>query len=88
LALAVARAKAEGELNEMSRSARLGKLLDHAKHWKKPSFPLNGSDVMAAGIPSGRRIGEILSDLENQWVEENFAADRAALLARLGERVK
>jgi poly(A) polymerase len=88
LALAVARGKAESDLNEMSRSARLGKLLDHAEAWKKPSFPLSGGDVMAAGVAAGRRIGEILSDLENQWIEENFSADRAALLARLAELVK
>jgi poly(A) polymerase len=88
LALAAARGKAEGDLNEMSRSARLGKLLDHAEMWKKPSFPLNGSDVMAAGVRAGKRIGEILSDLENQWIDENFAADRAALLARLADLVK
>ncbi len=86
LALAVARGKAEGgSFDEMSRSARLSKLLDHARLWKKPQFPLNGADVMAAGIPSGPKVGEILSTLENQWVEENFVSDRAALLARLTE---
>jgi poly(A) polymerase len=69
----------------MSRSARLSKLLDHARIWKKPQFPLNGADVMATGIQAGPKVGEILSTLENQWVEENFVSDRAALLARLSE---
>ncbi len=86
LALGVARGKAEGgSFDEMSRSARLSKLLDHARLWNKPQFPLNGADVMAAGIPAGPKVGEILSTLENQWVEENFVSDRAALLARLTE---
>ncbi|RDJ07486.1 CCA tRNA nucleotidyltransferase [Rhizobium phaseoli] len=88
LALGVARAKAEGDLSEMARSARLGKLLDRAMTWKKPQFPVNGADVIAAGIPSGPRVGELLGSLENQWVEENFASDRAVLLARLQERVR
>ncbi|WP_018897361.1 CCA tRNA nucleotidyltransferase [Rhizobium sp. 2MFCol3.1] len=88
LALAVARGKAEGDMAEMARSARLHKLLDHANAWIKPSFPVNGGDVMAAGIPSGRQVGETLAALENQWVEENFASDRATLLARLSDRVK
>ncbi|WP_160008219.1 CCA tRNA nucleotidyltransferase [Rhizobium sp. 18055] len=83
LALAVARGKAEDDMKEMARSARLNKLLDHAKRWVKPAFPVNGTDVMAKGIPSGRQVGETLSTLENQWVEENFSSDRAALLARL-----
>jgi poly(A) polymerase len=83
LALAITRGKAEDDMKEMARSARLNKLLDHAKSWVKPAFPVNGSDVMAKGIPSGRQVGETLSTLENQWVEENFSSDRAALLARL-----
>jgi poly(A) polymerase len=88
LALAVARGKAEGDMAEMARSARLNKLLDHANAWIKPSFPVNGGDVMAAGIPSGRQVGETLAALEHQWVEENFASDRATLLARLSDHVK
>ncbi len=88
LALAVARGKAEGDMAEMARSARLNKLLDHAAAWVKPSFPVNGGDVMAAGIPSGRQVGETLAALEYQWVEENFASDRAILLARLSDRLK
>jgi poly(A) polymerase len=88
LALAVARGKAEGDMAEMARSARLNRLLDHVNAWVKPSFPVNGGDVMAAGIPSGRQVGETLAALEHQWVEENFASDRAILLARLSDRVK
>ncbi|AIC28390.1 poly(A) polymerase domain-containing protein [Rhizobium etli bv. mimosae str. IE4771] len=88
LALGVARGKAEGDLGEMARSARLGKLLDRAMKWKKPQFPVSGADVIAAGIPSGPRVGELLGSLENQWVDENFASDRAALLARLRERLQ
>jgi poly(A) polymerase len=87
LALAVSRGKAEGDMAEMARSARLNKLLDHANAWVKPSFPVNGGDVMAAGIAAGRKVGETLAALENQWVEENFASDRATLLARLSNQV-
>ncbi len=88
LALAVARGKAEDDMKEMARSARLGALLDRAKSWVKPAFPLNGTDVMAAGIPSGRQVGETIATLENQWIDENFVSDRAALLARLKALVK
>ncbi|MBX4866642.1 CCA tRNA nucleotidyltransferase [Rhizobium bangladeshense] len=88
LALGVARGKAEVDLGEMARSARLGKLLDQATTWKKPQFPVNGGDVIAAGIASGPRVGELLAVLENLWVEENFASDRATLLARLQEHTR
>jgi poly(A) polymerase len=69
----------------MARSARLGKLLEHAQRWQKPQFPISGGDVIAAGIPAGKKVGETLSNLENQWVEQNFAIDRATLLARLND---
>ncbi|MBD9453676.1 CCA tRNA nucleotidyltransferase [Rhizobium sp. RHZ02] len=87
LALATARGKAEGDTQEMARSARLGKLLELADNWKKPQFPINGGDVMAAGVPAGKQVGETLSVLENAWIEENFIPDRAALLARLKDLV-
>ena len=88
LALAIARGKAEGDMKEMGRSARLSKLLQQAQTWTKPKFPLSGGDVMAAGVTAGPRVGEVLQTLESQWVDENFAADRAALLARLDGIVK
>lgn len=88
LALAVARGKAEGDLDEMSRSARLNKLLDRATKWTKPSFPLGGADVLANGMTPGPQVGEVLGKLEQQWLEGNFAMDRATLLARLKDMAK
>jgi poly(A) polymerase len=85
LALALARSKAEGDMEEMSRSARLSRLLDRATTWKAPKFPLSGADVMAAGIEPGPKVGNVLGTLETEWVEQNFKADRAILLARLKE---
>ena len=83
LALAVARNKAEGDFEEMARVARLGKLLEHIAKWKKPAFPLNGADALAAGVSAGPRVGELLTKLEHEWLEGNFAMNRASLLARL-----
>jgi poly(A) polymerase len=83
LALAVARGKAEGDFAEMSRSGRIGKLLERTKSWKKPAFPISGADALTAGIAAGPRVGEALADLEMQWIDGNFALDRAELLARL-----
>ncbi|WP_208249999.1 CCA tRNA nucleotidyltransferase [Rhizobium sp. T1470] len=88
LALATARGKAEADMQEMARCARLGKLLELAENWKKPKFPINGGDVMGAGVPAGKQVGETLSALEDIWVEENFTPDRAALLARLNDLTK
>lgn len=85
LALAVARGKAEDDFDEMARSARLLKLIAGIDSWEKPAFPIGGADALNLGIPAGPRVGEILGALEQQWLDGNFAMDRAALLARLRE---
>ena len=85
LALALARGKAVSDFDEMARAARLSNLLERAEKWKKPVFPVNGSDALEAGLPAGPRVGETLGKLEEQWVEGNFALDRATLVARLKE---
>ena len=58
---------------------------DLPKHWQPPCFPLTGADVLAQGIPAGRRVGEILRGLEEWWIAGHFAADESGLRARLGE---
>ena len=54
-----------------------------AQAWTRPSFPLTGEDVMAAGTPKGPEVGQRLRDLEAWWIDEDFTPDRAALLAKL-----
>ncbi|MDX3926903.1 MAG: CCA tRNA nucleotidyltransferase [Shinella sp.] len=83
LALAAARAKAESDVEAAAFAGMCQRLLARALQWKKPVFPLSGSDVLAAGIAPGPGVGETLSSLEEAWVESNFHLDRASLLARL-----
>jgi poly(A) polymerase len=59
-----------------------------AKEWAHPDFPIDGADVMEAGAKEGPTVGRILSALESWWVEEDFAPDRAALLAKLKDLVR
>jgi poly(A) polymerase len=55
--------------------------------WQPPRFPLTGTDVLAQGVPAGRRVGEILRELETWWIAGDFAANETALRARLAEMV-
>ncbi|MCF6367415.1 CCA tRNA nucleotidyltransferase [Rhizobium halophilum] len=88
LALSSARAAAEGDPLSMRKAARLTALLKRCGSYTRPIFPLTGSDVLAAGVPAGKKVGEMLSSLETLWVERNFSLDRAALTARLEELVR
>lgn len=48
-----------------------------------PAFPLSGADVLALGLAPGPRVGALLRRMRAEWRAEDFAADRAELLARL-----
>ena len=74
---------AEGGMDE----ARLAELLALANRWTPPVFPLAGRDVTALGIPTGPRVGELLASVRRWWEDGDFAADRAACLAKLDEVV-
>ncbi len=58
---------------------------DLPDRWQPPRFPLTGADVLAQGIPAGRRVGETLRALEEWWIASDFAADEAGLRLRLRE---
>lgn len=85
LELASARAQAEGDRKAMVRSARLSSLLARAEAFVRPVLPVKGSDLLACGVPSGPKIGEILGTLEESWIASSFTLDRERLLARGAE---
>ena len=58
-------------------------LLSLSAQWRKPVFPLDGRDAMAAGFEEGPKLGETLREIEQVWIEGDFALDRPQLLERL-----
>ncbi len=58
-------------------------LLQTADAWTRPTFPLNGEDAAAVGFKPGPAMGQALREAEAWWVEQDFAPDRAILMARL-----
>ena len=43
---------------------------------------------MAAGAPEGPLVGEVIRQVEDWWVENDFPADRLALAERLKAAIK
>ncbi|WP_438752678.1 CCA tRNA nucleotidyltransferase [Pararhizobium sp. O133] len=87
LALSSSRQKSENDPAQLPETARLQRLLTRTEKWERPVFPLTGADVLQTGISAGPRVGEILGALEDKWIEGNFNADRATLVARLQSMV-
>ena len=83
LQLAGARSRAITNSRAMVEAAGFSRMIDHAARWKRPVFPLSGTDLMDAGVPKGPDVGETRRRLEREWVESNFRLDREALLSRL-----
>jgi poly(A) polymerase len=46
-----------------------------------PRFPVTGSDLIAAGRKPGPELGQLLRQLEAEWIESGFTLEREALLA-------
>lgn len=61
-------------------------LFNLTESWEPPAFPLDGKSLIAAGVPSGPALGEVLARLERQWLESDFTLDKKALLARLDQQ--
>jgi poly(A) polymerase len=62
---------------------RFVRLLETARAWQRPEFPLRGDDVLKLGVERGPRVGELLGAVERWWVEGGFTAGREKCLARL-----
>ncbi len=60
-------------------------MLALAQEWTIPALPLTGRDVLGLGVPAGKRVGELLAQVEAWWIEGDFAAGRDACLAKLKE---
>ncbi len=47
-------------------------IMDIARYWQPPTFPITGDDLIAAGIPPGKNLGAKLKALEEKWIKSDF----------------
>lgn len=62
-------------------------LFSLANDWPVPKFPLAGKDLLAAGFTSGKRLGELLAELEQDWIDSQFTLTSSQLLATANKRL-
>ena len=51
--------------------------------WEPPKFPVNGMDVMEAGIPQGQEVRKTLYRLKTMWYDSDFKLSREQLLGEI-----
>ncbi|PBB65032.1 CCA tRNA nucleotidyltransferase [Mesorhizobium sp. WSM4312] len=88
LSLAGARVRAVENNDALLEAGGFSRLLAFALKWEKPVFPLKGADLTALGATPGPKLGEILKNLETEWIEAGFAADRGTLLDRAAKALE
>ena len=62
-------------------------IIKHIAQIKLPEFSIKGRDVIAAGIKDNRKIGEVLDELEQIWIDSDFNLSHEELLQRLPELI-
>lgn len=50
-------------------------LLDIARYWAAPEFPVKAVQLIEAGVPQGPMLGKQLKTLEEKWIEKDFPPD-------------
>lgn len=51
--------------------------------WRRPMFPVQGTDLLKCGYEAGPDLGAALRRLEMLWIESDFQLTRDALLAQI-----
>jgi poly(A) polymerase len=54
-----------------------------ARSWRRPTLPLSGEEVIAAGVPPGPLVGAVLREVEAWWIDNDFTDDKLSVVERL-----
>jgi poly(A) polymerase len=87
-ALAAARRRAVEDDAALIEAGSYARMLSFAETWEKPRFPIDGSDLLELGVERGPKLGALLKQLSNLWVDSRFTLSRGALLERAAEILK
>jgi len=58
-------------------------VLPMARSWPRPTLPLTGEEVVAAGVPPGPQVGAVLREVEAWWIDNDFTLDKLSVVERL-----
>ena len=53
--------------------------------WPAPQCPVNGRDLLTAGVPSGVSVGNTLKEMRKKWKESYYSMTKEELLATINK---
>jgi len=54
-----------------------------AEGWSRPELPLTGRDIMNAGVPKGPLVGQVMREVEDWWIDNDFLDDKLSVIEKL-----
>lgn len=66
----------------------LARVVQQARSWSAPTFPLKGQDLLDQGMQPGPQVGSLLDSVETWWLHKKFMPDREACLAKAIQLMK
>ena len=70
----------EGITQGRINNAQMIAALDVVQNWSVPVCPVNGQDLLDAGMLAGKALGDDLSVIERRWIDGGFTATKNELL--------
>jgi poly(A) polymerase len=58
-------------------------LIRLAETWQRPRLPIDGADILKAGVPHGPAVGKALHAVEEWWIASGFPDSRERALEKL-----
>ena len=62
-------------LNYPKKFNKIKSMLDIINSINIPKFPITGKLLLDKGLKSGKKMGDVLKEIEKYWVENNFSID-------------
>jgi len=59
-------------INKKNSIAQTKEILKKINKISIPILPVTGNDILKLGVTSGRKVGEILKEIEKKWLNNNF----------------
>ncbi len=75
---------AMGTLHDERERRNVQDLMEFAQEWERPVFPVTAKDLMNEGYTEGRELGDLLWDLEDEWIASGFALSTSELISKIG----